>query len=171
MKIFKFITTIILVLAFASCATPTPTDFPAAGRGFPIGLTRLSDGAQIMLGMPRNEIDQILGVSATNDLNFGTYGEDESITITFDEDNLAQMIMSTSTEWAIRGNLSVGNTIYDISRAEVLHIFIDEHTFGNEVIMRNTPEDPRFGLLFEYDNETVITAISMAHLWPYFPPN
>lgn len=124
-RILSIALIMILAISLTGCICSSEPNFPTSETGFPIGFTRLSDGAQIYLGMSEDEIGnvitEILITQRLEALRLGIinqnerlYGETGYIRIQFRPDGTANTISTVSNQWAAAGNISVGDSIKSV---------------------------------------------------------
>jgi len=138
-------------------------EFLTTETGFPIGFTRISDGAQVGLGMSRDEIGAIL-----QSRNIRTWEPMESsgwavaydgiILIYYFVDNVSR-ISTGSEEWAIAGGFSVGDNIQSVFDSNEFRHLI--HIAENRMVVTfdDPPENASFMIEFVYNEDGTISGI------------
>jgi len=156
--------TLALIVILTGCVNSNELEFPVSDTGFPIGFTRVSDGAQIRLGMHRDEIEAILEsvdkhrreafrlmletVGIEYDESLGLYlgASGGHITIQYNSDNIAYAFNSVANDWVLAGEISLGDDVQDVINierfphyvhdAEKSEFFIfDDHNFSTHSLL------------------------------------
>jgi len=154
---------IVLCLALLTgCVEPIELEFAVTEMGFPLGFTRISDGAQINLGMSRSEIESILNM--VSDYEFEDTGVyewgDEVIGISYNYDGVAWSIgifdrsdiVMPSGDWAIVGRFSIGSNISDVIDSSKFTYIVE----GGQLIIYDAPRNPTYGLVIgRNENDTI----------------
>jgi len=171
-KVLGGLLIMVLAISLTGCFAPRRVEFPTTETGFPIGFTRLSDGAQIYLGMTRDEVGEILyAINMWGDIvesqgervNYG-YFQDALKLIDYNEDDGVVLISSTSEDWAIAGGISVGDSILVTLVSDSFPIpmprdYGDSITFGYD-------DDGRlvYYIIFGRDGSGYLPQISLGYL-------
>ena len=168
--LLSVVSAVVFAIILTGCGS-SEQDFPTTETGFPIGFVRESDGAQIRLGMSRDDVGEIL---QSMDL-FGEPIESsgptvlyEGIAIDYSGDTVAR-IVALSEEWAISGGFSRGDNIQSVFDSnEFRYLFhIDESRMV--VIIDTPPENASFRIDFIYDEDGTIGFITLGDVmfWEY----
>jgi len=158
-KVLSGVLVLVLLFSLSSCFAPRVLEFPVSETGFPIGFTRLSDGAQIYLGMTRDEVGRILVATnaqgerlvSTGSMVMYRSGREVAKSIGYIDDR-AVYIVSISENWAIVGEIS--------PRGDILQNIIDSGIFPNITPLSepdaweafDNAENPIYALIFGFDS-------------------
>jgi len=160
-KILNIILVLALTLGLTGCWS-IGLEFPVSKTGFPIGFTRLSDGAQIYLGMTREEIGKVLG-EAIEPFWFPVLYDDQ-IVIQYSNSNVTS-IGTLSENWAIADGIFFGDSIQNIINSEIFFDII--HSEEQRVIrVTNAPADSeylKYVMVFTYDDRGYIEIMSVSY--------
>lgn len=145
---------------------PIELEFLTNEAGFPIGFTRISDGAQIGLGMSRDEVENILGEPKTSEElgeirfleRFGIY--DDSLSIFYNDNNIAEFITHRSEDWVATGGFFIGDDIQNVIDSDKFSSLIYSNESHSVIILDNL-EAPKFELGFQYTTDGSIIGMTL----------
>jgi len=159
-----------IILFLVGCVTGE-LEFPATELYFTTTFTRISDGAQIRLGMHRSEIESILErVSEADEFAIrfhypeipetsGLYQSE--IIIYYSDDDVAISIFCLSSKWTVAGGVSIGHNIRNvIDRDDFINlIHHDEH---RAVLIVDDRNGLPYVMGFAYDERGRIVTMSLS---------
>lgn len=142
-------------------------DFPTSDNGFPIGATRMSDGAQLVLGMHLDDaielFDNIRERRFENLLTF-----DEEIghgSIRYNDDGIVYLINLHAEIWQVDGGFSVGDELPKILD-RFSHLTSVPGQFGGFISIYETAERSTYRLRVHHtpDERNVISAFTLTYM-------
>jgi len=154
-KILNIALIVVLIISLTGCLSakePIELEFLTTETGFPIGITRISDGTQIGLGMHIDEIENILYDDERATLIINYYPPDHEI---------ANIISFSGANWRVAGGINIGDNIQSvIMRSDAQLLRHDEIRRNGRII--NDFDNPAFILAFAYDTDGKIIFISLS---------
>jgi len=176
-KILFAMISLVLLISLTGCREPIELEFAVTETGFPLGFTRMSDGAQINLGMHRSEIESILGesgdtsrVMAEYGAIVGTYGRSEDgdsgfIDIRYTPEGKAVSIGLFLPNWAVSGGFSLGDNIHDLLDSIRLKGLTYGFADSTGRVIDDIENPTRFFIFFEcFDEEGKIVGMDISHI-------
>jgi len=180
-KILKNLLVIILIIGLMGCTNRL--GFPTDENGFPMGFTRASDGAQVYLGMYRDDVVSILGEPSFVELGRIAYhysGERGSVQFGYNEYGIIIFIEVRNTnDWIPASGLRAA----DIDIEQVQYIFESgglSHFYGfvdiytgqyRPFMIIDHPTNPVNALAYTTNNAIIILQLSAGflaeHGYPY----
>jgi len=188
MRIKKLVSIVAILLILSSCSSYVEIVQPVSETDFPIGVVRQSDGVQLTIGMPRYEVENILGqpfeemgveelsrrlgwvneeilnvIEESIAMNLFTYqGVSGFISVFYDINNFSTSISISSNEWIIAGEISVGDSIQNILNN---YNFLGLSRIENDKsIVFYNPHNAASRLLFNYDENGKVTLIMLGFM-------